>query len=45
MAELKTKLTDVSVGKFIKGLKDAQARAVCYQIIEIMKSATWQYRS
>jgi hypothetical protein len=40
MAELKTKLTDASVDKFLKGVKDEDARADCYQIIGIMKSAT-----
>ena len=40
MAELKTKRTDDSVDKFLKGVKDEQARADCYQIIEIMKGAT-----
>ena len=40
MAELKTKLTNASVDKFLKGVKDEQARADCYQIIEIMKKAT-----
>ena len=40
MAELKTKLTNASVDKFIKGVKDDQTRADCYQIIEIMQKAT-----
>jgi hypothetical protein len=40
MTELKTKLTNESVDKFLKGIKDEQARADCYAIIEIMKSAT-----
>ncbi len=40
MAELKTKLTNASVDKFLKGVKDEQARADCYQIIEIMKKAS-----
>ena len=40
MAELKTKLTDASVDKFLKGVKDEQTRADCYQIIEMMNKAT-----
>ena len=40
MAEMKTKLTDASVDKFLSAVKDEGARADCYQIIEIMKSAT-----
>ena len=40
MAELKTKLTNASVDKFLKGVKDEQTRADCYQIIEMMKKAT-----
>ncbi len=40
MAELKTKRTDDNVDTFLKGVKDEQARADCYQIIEIMKKAT-----
>ena len=39
MAELKTKLTDASVDKFLKGVKNEEVRADCYQIIEIMKKA------
>ena len=40
MAELKTKLTNASVDKFLKGVKDEQTRADCYQIIEMMNKAT-----
>ena len=40
MAELKTKLNNASVDKFLNGVKDEQARADCYQISEIMKKAT-----
>ncbi len=39
MAELKTKLNDASVAKFLKGVKDEQTRADCYQIIELMQKA------
>ena len=40
MAELKTKLNNASVDKFLKGVKDEQTRADCYQIIEMMNKAT-----
>jgi len=40
MAELKTKLNNASVDKFLKGVKDQQTRADCYQISEIMQKAT-----
>ena len=40
MAELKTKLTNASVDKFLKAVKDEQTRADCYQIIEMMNKAT-----
>ena len=40
MAELKTKLTNASVDKFLKGVKDQQTRADCYQIIAMMNKAT-----
>jgi len=40
MAELKTKLNNASVDTFLKGIKHEQARADCYQILEIMKYAT-----
>ncbi|MEP7136637.1 MAG: DUF1801 domain-containing protein [Chloroflexota bacterium] len=39
MAELKTKLNNASVDKFLKGVKDEQTRADCYQIIELMQKA------
>ena len=40
MAELKTKVTKVSVDKFLQGLKDEKKRADCYRILKIMKKAT-----
>jgi hypothetical protein len=40
MAELKTKLNNASVDKFLKGVKDEQARADCLQIMEMMKKAS-----
>ena len=40
MAELKTKLNNASVDKFLNGVKDEQARADCYQILEMMQRAT-----
>lgn len=40
MAELKTKLTRASVDKFLKTVKDAQTRADCYQILDMMRKAT-----
>ena len=40
MAELKTKLNNASVDKFLTGVKDEQTRADCYQIIEMMNKAT-----
>lgn len=40
MAELKTKPNNASIDKFLKGVKDEQTRADCYQIAEIMKKAT-----
>ncbi|MEP6894921.1 MAG: DUF1801 domain-containing protein, partial [Chloroflexota bacterium] len=40
MAELKTKLNNASVDKFIKGIKDEQTRADCFQIVELMQKAT-----
>lgn len=39
MAELKTKLNNASVDKFLKSVKDEQTRADCFQIVEIMKKA------
>ena len=40
MAELKTKVTKVSVDKFLEGIKDEKKREDCYQILKIMKKAT-----
>lgn len=40
MYELKTKITNASVDKFLKAIKDEQTRADCYQIVEIMKNVT-----
>jgi hypothetical protein len=40
MAELKTKVTKVSVVKFLQGIKDEKKREDCYQILKIMKKAT-----
>ena len=40
MAELKTKLNNASVDKFLNTLKDEQKRADCYRILEIMKKVT-----
>jgi len=40
MTELKTKLNDASVDKFIKSVKDEQTRADCFLIMEIMKKVT-----
>jgi hypothetical protein len=40
MAELKTKVTDASVDKFLQGLTDEKKREDCYQILEIMKKVT-----
>lgn len=40
MAELKTKVTKVSVDKFLQGIKDEKKREDCYQILKIMKKAT-----
>ena len=40
MAELKTKETKVSVGKFLSGFKDEQLVKDCYSLIEIMKKVT-----
>ena len=40
MAELKTKLNNTSVDKFIKGIKDEQARADCFKILDMMQKAT-----
>ena len=40
MAELKTKVTNASVDKFLQGIKDEKKRGDCYQILKIMKKAT-----
>jgi hypothetical protein len=40
MAELKTRVTNASVDKFLRGIKDEKRRADCYQIMEIMKKVT-----
>jgi hypothetical protein len=40
MAELKTKVNDASVEKFIAAIKDADERADCNTIIGIMEAAT-----
>ena len=40
MAELKTRLTRASVGKFLEGIKDEKKRQDCYQLLKIMKKAT-----
>jgi hypothetical protein len=40
MAEIKTKLTNASIDKFLQGVKDEQTRADCYQILEMMQKAT-----
>jgi hypothetical protein len=40
MAELKTKVNKASVDKFLKGVKDEQARVDCLQIVEMMKKAS-----
>jgi hypothetical protein len=40
MAELKTRLTDQSVEKFINGLADKKQRQDCFTLIELMKQVT-----
>src|SRR5215207_7908960 len=40
MAELKTIPTKLNVDKFLKGIKDEQKRADCYEVLELMKKAT-----
>ena len=40
MAELKTKVNNASVDKFLKGVKDEQTRDDCYKILEVMQKAT-----
>ncbi len=39
-AELKTKVNDASVEKFLNAVKDEQARADCYEMLKIMKQVT-----
>lgn len=39
MAELKTKVTNASVDKFLKNIKDERVREDCYKILDIMKKA------
>ena len=39
-AELKTKVNDASVDKFLKAVKDEQERADCYEILKMMKQVT-----
>ncbi len=40
MTELKTKVNNQSVEKFLNGIKDQQTREDCFTIVEIMKQAT-----
>ncbi len=40
MSELKTKVTKVSVDKFLQEIRDEKKREDCYQILKIMKKAT-----
>jgi len=40
MAELKTKVNNASVDKFIKSVKDEQIREDCFKIVDIMQKAT-----
>jgi hypothetical protein len=40
MAELKTKVTQASVEKFLDGVKDERKRQDCYELLKIMKKAT-----
>lgn len=40
MAELKTKATNDSVTKFLDNIADAQRRADCFTLLDIMKKAT-----
>lgn len=39
-AELKTKVNDASVEKFLNTVKDEQARTDCYEILKMMKQVT-----
>ncbi len=40
MAELKTKVNDASVDKFLRGISDQAKREDSYKILEMMKKAT-----
>ena len=40
MAELKTKVNNASVDKFLKRVKDEHVREDCYKILDIMQKAT-----
>ena len=40
MAELKTKVNDASVDKFLRGITDAAKREDSNKILEMMKKAT-----
>ena len=40
MAELKTKVTQASVEKFLEGIKDERKRQDCFELLKIMKRAT-----
>ncbi len=40
MAELKTKVNDQSVEKFLRSLKDEQTREDCFTIMAMMKEVT-----
>lgn len=40
MSELKTKITKASVDKFLRSIKDEQARADCIKIAELMQKVT-----
>jgi hypothetical protein len=40
MAELKTKLNDASVDKFLQTIKDEQRRKDCFTVLELMKKIT-----
>lgn len=39
-AELKTKVNDASVEKFLNAVKDEQTRKDCYEILKLMKQVT-----
>ncbi|HEV8272087.1 MAG TPA: DUF1801 domain-containing protein [Chitinophagaceae bacterium] len=42
MAELKTKVNDASVEKFISSVKDEETRKDCFTLLELMKKETKQ---